>query len=107
MWSPVTSPLIIEGVTVYNPLPSQAFVDLDNECIVPIGGDIDSLDEDDLLQDLSNIVNSGKLPNGVHWGITSRFETGFADILVDSSEVTEETVRQLIAAKVVTASCPN
>lgn len=96
--------MVIEGVTVYNPLPAKAFVDLDKECILPIGGDIHSLDLDSITADIDDVKNAGTLPNGISWGITSRNENGFADILVDAIEVTEETIRQLIASGVVTRS---
>jgi hypothetical protein len=92
----------IEGVTVYNPLPARAFVDLDKECVVPIGGDIHSLDVDCLTHDIDDIQMSGRLPNGIHWGRTNRNENGFADILIDSAEVTEETLRLLIHDGIVT-----
>ena len=96
------SPNIIDGVTVYNPLPAAGFTDLDKECIIPIGGEIDSFDVDDLAKDLDQVIDSGVLPNGVHWGITDRNADGFADVLIDSVEVTVEIIKQLIAAKVVT-----
>lgn len=105
MMAPIAAPFVkIDGVTIYNPLPSPYFTDLDKECIIPIGisGKIDSTEIENLNKDIDDIVNSGVLPNGVHWGITSRNEDGFADILIDVSEVTEETIRQLIAAKVIT-----
>ena len=102
MWAPAFAPHIIDGVTVYNPLPAPCFTDLDKECIIPIGGEIDSLEVEDLTRDLDQVVTSGVLPNGVHWGITDRSPEGFSDILIDAAEVTEETIRQLIAEKVVT-----
>ena len=92
----------IAGVTVYNPLPAKSFVDLDKECIVPIGGRIDALDIDSLTADIDDVQNSGTLPSGISWGITNRNSNGFADILVDAPMVTEDIIRQLITAKVVT-----
>ena len=102
MWAPVVAPHIIDGVTVYNPLPAPCWTDLDMECIIPIGGELDSDEIEDIAQDLDRVVTSGVLPNGIHWGITDRNIEGFADIIIDAVEVTEETIRQLIAAKVVT-----
>ena len=96
--------MVIEGVTVYNPLPARAFVDLDKECVLPIGGDIHPFDLDSITADIDDIQQAGVLPNGVHWGITGRNENGFADILVDSEGISEETIRQLIASGIVTLS---
>jgi hypothetical protein len=89
--------MVINGVTVYNPLPSTHFLDVSNECIVTIGGEVDDWAE----RDVDRVVKAGTLPNGVAWGITNRVD-GFADIVIDSTEVTEETLRQLIAINVVT-----
>jgi len=94
--------MLIDGVTVYNPLPARSFVDLDKECVLPIGGDIHPFDVESLTHDIDDIRTSGKLPNGVHWGLTNRNADGFADILVDAIEVTEETIRQLLAINVIT-----
>jgi hypothetical protein len=102
LMAPVTRPIIIEGVTLHNPLPAAYFCDLNNECVIPIGGDIDPIDEKDLNKDLDDIHTSGVLPNGIHWGITNRNPDGFADILLDSPEVTEESIRQLIQLGIVT-----
>jgi hypothetical protein len=96
--------MVIDGITVYNPLPARAFVDVNNECVIPIGGDIHPFDVESLTHDIDDIRTSGKLPNGVHWGLTNRNADGFADILVDSVEVTEETIRQLIASNIITRS---
>lgn len=91
----------VMGVRVYNPLPACSFADLDHECIIPIGGDV--LHCEYLLEkDIDDIQQAGTLSNGVAWGITSRNENGFADILIDAEEVTEETIRQLIEARIVT-----
>lgn len=95
MASMLTPPNVILGVTVYNPLPARSFVDLDHECVIPIGGSIDELDMESLTTDIDNIQDGGTLSNGVAWGITSR-TNGFADILIDAVEVTEETVALLI-----------
>ena len=95
-------PLTIEGVTVYNPLPAHYFVDLDKECVIPIGGEIDPFDVEDMTNGIDRVINAGRLPNGVHWGITDRSEYGFANIYIDTLEVTEDTLRQLITAKVIT-----
>lgn len=92
----------VMGVRVYNPLPSQSFVDLEKECIIPIGSEIDPFDIESLTTDIDDIQQAGTLPNGVAWGITSRGEYDFADILIDAEEVTEETIRQLIEARIVT-----
>ena len=104
MVSPVSSPDVLEGVTIFNTLPALHFVDLDKECIVVMGGEISDLDMEGLTEALDDIVDSGVLPNGVHWGITKRYDNtgGFADILIDAAEVTDETIRQLIVAKVIT-----
>ena len=102
--SPVSSPDVLEGVTIFNTLPALHFVDLDKECIVVMGGEISDLDMEGLTMSLDDIIDSGVLPNGVHWGITKRYDNtgGFADILVDVPEITEETIRQLISAHVIT-----
>lgn len=97
----ICPPTDILGVTVYNPLPAESFVDLDHECIIPIGGPIDTLDVDDLTADIDDIQRAGTLPNGVAWGITSRNDRGFADILVDADEVDENTIEHLIETGVV------
>ena len=94
--------MIIDGVTVYNSLPARVFVDVDKECILPIGGKIHPFDVESLTHDIDDIQTSGKLPNGIHWGLTNRNADGFADILIDAIEVTEETIRQLIAINVIT-----
>ena len=78
-----------------------------------MGGDhphrrsLDDFDLDDITQCIDDIVNSGTLPNGVAWGITSRqaneYSTyGFAMILVDSFFITAEIIEQLIQAGVIT-----
>jgi hypothetical protein len=55
------------------------------------------------LQDtLVTVVDSGVLPNGIHWGITKRNAYGFADIVIDATEITEDIIRQLITAHVIT-----
>lgn len=95
----------VMGVRVYNPLPARSFVDLDKECIIPIGGEIDPFDKETLEKDIDDIRCSGTLPNGIAWGITSRSEYDFADILIDAEEVTEETIRQLIEAGVINTHC--
>ena len=102
MMSPVASPVVLEGVTIFNVLPALHFVDLDKECVIPLGGEIDSLDMEGLTQAVDDVVDSGVLPNGIHWGITKRNAYGFADIVVDATEITEETIRQLITAHVIT-----
>lgn len=99
----ISEPIKIMGVTVYNPLPGTGFVDLDKECVIPIGGEIDPFDVDMLNDDLDRVVTAGVLPNGVHWGMSARSEEGFAGVLIDTVEVTEETIRQLIIAGIVTA----
>lgn len=92
----------LAGVTIFNTLPALHFVDLDKECVVVMGGEINALDMEGITQALDDVVDSGVLPNGIHWGITKRTDSGFADILVDAAEITEETIRQLIRAKVIT-----
>lgn len=94
----ICPPTKILGVTVYNPLPAKHFVDLDHECVIPIGGPIHPHDIDDIIED---IQRAGTLPNGVAWGITSRNDRGFANILVDADEVDEKTIEHLIEMKVV------
>jgi hypothetical protein len=89
--------MLIDGVIVYNPLPSTHFLDVSNECIVTIGGEVDDM----TAHDVDRVIEAGILPNGVAWGRTSRID-GFADIVIDSTEVTMETLRQLIHAGIVT-----
>jgi hypothetical protein len=96
--------MVIDGVIVYNPLPARCFVDVDKECVIPIGGDIHPFDVESLTADLDDVKVAGTLPNGVAWGKTNPNTYGFSDILVDSTEVSEETIRQLIAANVITVN---
>ena len=103
MMAQISAGCTIEGVTVYNPLPARTFVDLDKECILPLpSGKIHPFNVEPLTDCLDAIKTSGTLPNGVAWGITGRNEYGFADILIDAIEVTESTIRQLIAINVIT-----
>jgi hypothetical protein len=97
-----TEPLSIEGVKVYNSLPARSFVDLDKECLVSIGGEIDPFDGDTLNADLESVINSGTLKSGLAWGITSRNEYGFATVLVDTEAITEQMIKDLIGAGIIT-----
>ena len=102
LMAPITGPVTILGVTVYNPLPAAYFTDLDKECIIPIGGEIDPFDMEELSKGISEVISGGTLPNGVSWGITDRNADGFADIYVDAIEVTVDIICYLIKAGIVT-----
>lgn len=103
-FSPVSlNPITICGVIIYNDLPASCFVDVDHESITPIGGDLHpAFDVPGIEEILDQVIKSGVLPNGVHYGITDRNKEGYAEILIDSATVTEETIRLLIEAGIIT-----